>query len=441
MANAPTASSSHDFDVAIVGGGPAGASTATRLAQRGRRVLLLEREDFPRFHIGESQLPWSDEVFRTLGVADEVAAAGFVEKWGASFVSADGSVEQYADFADAVETPRPQTYQVTRAELDLLLLENARKSGAEVVRARADEATFTPDHVELRYAVGDTSCVARVAAIVDASGRAGFLARRLAGRRFDPVLRNVAVHSWYEGTLRRPGRRAGDIRMVTRPDRGWFWFIPVSPTVTSVGVVLPKDAHAARERASLEESLDAAIRETPAAAEILAGARRVAEVRFDADYSYESSQYAGDRWLVAGDAGAFLDPIFSTGVLLAMQAGIEAADALDRALAAGDLSRARFAAYERTLSARYHHFRRFVVGFYDPAFRDVFFQQTAPLGIREAVISVLAGNWRPTLATRLRLAAFFALVKLQRWVPIAPRLGRLAGGPAPASTRVEPALE
>src|SRR5262249_51326200 len=162
---------------------------------------------------------------------------------------------------------------------------------------------------------------------------------------------------WYEGVPRATGRRAGDIRMVTRPDRGWFWLIPVSETAMSVGVVLPKDVYATTAAATLDESLDCYVRETPAAAALLAAARRISEVPFDAAYSYESQQYAGDRWLVAGDAAAFLDPIFSTGVLLAMQGGLDAADALDAALEAGDLSRARFAAYESAIHSRYRYFR------------------------------------------------------------------------------------
>jgi len=430
-----TLSGSHDetFDVAVVGGGPAGSSTAIRLAQAGRRVLVLERDTFPRFHIGESQVPWSDEVFQALGVADKVARAGFVEKWGASFTSADGSVEKYADFATAPETPRPQTYQVTRAELDALLLEHAATCGATVRHgAQARDASFASDHAELRYTLAGAERTARVAAIVDASGRGGFLSRRFAERRYEPALRNVAVHAWYENVPRRSGRRAGDIRMITRPDRGWFWFIPVSDEVMSVGVVLPKDVHAARGETSLDAALERYVRETPAAAALLAQARRVSEVRFDADYSYDSSQYAGDRWLVVGDAGAFLDPIFSTGVLLAMQGGIDAAAALDAALATGDLSRARFAAFERGVGARYRYFRRFATGFYQQPFRDIFFRSDTPLGIREAVISVLAGNWRPSLSIRLRLWAFFAVVAIQRFVPLAPRLDDLAA-PAPAT--------
>jgi flavin-dependent dehydrogenase len=264
----------------------------------------------------------------------------------------------------------------------------------------------------------------------------------LTERRYDHQLKNVALHAWYEDVPRHPGRRSGDIRMVTRTDRGWFWLIPVSDTITSVGVVLPKDVHAARGSASdasgkaaLEDALDRYVRDTPAAWSLLSGARRVSEVRFDADYSYESRNYAGDRWLVAGDAGAFLDPIFSTGVLLAMQAGIDAAEALDAGLRAGDLSRARFAAYEAAVVRRYRHFRRFVVGFYDPAFRDLFFQPSGPLGTYEAVLSVLGGNWKPSLGTRLRLWYFLALVRLQRHVPLAPRLWSTPDAIAAADTR------
>ena len=442
MAAASPVPPSRDFDAVVIGGGPAGASAAIRLARRGRSVLVLERDVFPRFHIGESQVPWTDEVFQALGIDGLVAQGGFVEKWGASFTTSDGTVEKYADFAAADETPRPQTYQVRRAEFDHLVLQHAQRCGATVLQSTTcGDVTFAADHVAVRFTGPDGERTVRAAAVIDASGRAGLLAHRVTERRYDHQLKNVALHAWYEDVPRRPGRRAGDIRMVTRTDRGWFWLIPVSDTITSVGVVLPKDVHAARGsaadasgRTALEDALDRYVRDTPAAWALLSGARRVSEVRFDADYSYESRNYAGDRWLVAGDAGAFLDPIFSTGVLLAMQAGIDAGDALATALGANDVSHARFHAYERGVEQRYRWFRRFAIGFYDPAFRDIFFVSDVPLGIREAVLSVMAGNWRPSLATRLRLMAFFAVIAVHRRFPIAPRVPDLAAVTAPSPT-------
>ncbi len=393
-----------DFDVAVVGGGPGGSSTATALARRGHRVLLLERERFPRFHIGESQLPWSNEVFRALGVDEAIAAAGFVQKWGASFRAFDGTTEQYADFAAAVETPTPQTIQVPRAMFDEILLRHAARSGATVLKEhRALEATFEADGVALRFAGPEgAERAVRVGAVVDASGRAGFLAKKLGRHEVDPLLRNIAVHAQYEGVPRSEGRRAGDIRMFTRPDMGWIWFIPLSETAMSVGAVIPQAVHRLHAKPTAEDSLESYLAETPAAARLLDQARRISPARFDADYSYLGTRLAGDRWVAVGDAAAFLDPIFSTGVLLAMQAGLEAADALHAA------------DYDRRVRRRYHHFRRFAVGFYDQDFRELWFARSPNRGIFRAILSVLAGNWRPSLPTRLRLEMFFALVALRR---------------------------
>jgi flavin-dependent dehydrogenase len=418
-----TTSSEWDFDAAVVGGGPGGSSTATALARCGRRVLLLEREQFPRFHIGESQLPWSNEIFQALGVHDTIAAAGFVRKWGASFWTLDGTVEQYADFSEAVETPTPQTFQVPRATFDELLLRHSEKSGVAVrERHRALDASFDAAGVTLRFADPEgAEHTVRVGVVVDASGRVGFLAKKHGRHAFDPLLRNIAVHAQYENIPRLPGRRAGDIRMFTRPDMGWLWLIPLSDTVTSVGAVIPQAVHRQESKATPEESLAHYLDHTPSASKLLAAARRVSQARFDADYSYLGTNLAGDRWVTVGDAAAFLDPIFSTGVLLAMQGGLEVAAAIDAGLRDGDLSRRRFAAYERLVRARYHHFRRFAVGFYKPHFRDLWFRRTKRWGVYEAVLSVLAGNWRPSLAVRLQIGLFFTLVAIQRVLPIVPR--------------------
>ena len=418
-----TSKGAWDFDAVVIGGGPGGSSAATALARRGRRVLLLEREQFPRFHIGESQLPWTNEILRALGAYDTVAGAGFVRKWGASFWTLDGSFEQHADFAEAPETPTPQTFQVPRETFDEILLRHSEKAGVDVrERHRVLDVVFDPEGVTLRFAdPEDGEHSVRAGVVVDASGRAGFLAKKFGRHAFDPLLRNIAVHAQFEDIPRPTGRRSGDIRMFTRPDMGWLWLIPLSDTVTSVGAVIPQAVHRRESRATPEESLAHYVESTPLAAKLLAPAHRITPARFDADYSYLGTEMAGDRWVAVGDAAAFLDPIFSTGVLMAMQGGLESAEAIDAGLRDGDLSKRRFRLYEQLVRMRYHHFRRFAVGFYNPNFRDLWFQRTKRGGLFEAVLSILAGNWHPSLAIRLRIRFFFTLVALQRVFPIAPR--------------------
>ena len=217
-----TTPSDWEFDAVVVGGGPGGSSAATALARCGRRVLLLEREPFPRFHIGESQLPWTNEVFRELGVHDTIAAAGFVRKWGASFRAIDGAVEQYADFAEAVETPTPQTIQVPRATFDELLLRHSEKSGVTVrERHRALDAAFDPTGVTLRFADPEgVEHTVRAGVVVDASGRTGLLAKKLG--RHDVRSRSFATSRCTRST-RTSRASPGGARATSGCSRGPTW--------------------------------------------------------------------------------------------------------------------------------------------------------------------------------------------------------------------------
>jgi flavin-dependent dehydrogenase len=418
-----------DFDVAVVGGGPAGSSAAAWLARAGRRVVLFERDRFPRFHIGESLLASVNDALEAIGAEAAVRSRGFPAKWGATFFTADGSIERHADFAASPEVRAPQTWQVPRAEFDEVLLRHAAAAGADVREAhRVLDAAFDPAGVTVSWRdeterVGEV----RTAAVIDASGRFGLLARKLGLRRDEPRLANIAVFSHYSGIPRPDGRRAGDIRIVARNDLGWFWVIPISDALTSVGVVLPRAAYDALPRMPVESLLDHAIQGTPAAARLMRTARREWPVRVEKDFSFGACAYAGDRWLLAGDAGSFLDPVFSTGVAIALESGVEAARAVDRGLTAGDLSARAFAAFDRRQRQRYLAFRRFVLGFYRRGFRDLFYQPTGV--VFRAVVTSLAGYWRPSLATRFWQAVFFLLARVQEHVPLAvPRLPGVGTG-------------
>ncbi len=426
----PTMPDAYDFDFAVAGAGPAGSSAAIALAQRGHRVVLFERERFPRFHIGESLLSTANEAFAALGVAERMHAAGFPEKWGARLYTHDGRAGRGVDFAVANGIGRAQTLQVPRAEFDRILLERARELGVEVREGvRVAGCEFAPDGVRVACEGGGAEPGGlRVRAVVDATGRAGLLAKRFALRTDEPLLANIAVFSHFSGVPRLAGDRPDDIRLVARDDAGWFWLIPIGPELMSVGVVLPKALYMQRPHGDPEAMLAAAIADTPVVAGLMRDARREWPVRVEKEFSYFTSRYAGERWILAGDAGSFLDPVFSTGVSIAMETGIEAAAELDRAAAAGDFSAARFAGFERRCRERYASFRRFVVGFYSPEFRDLFFQPDPPERIFRAVVTVLAGRWRPGPWDRFLIRAFFLFVALQRRLAISPRVHRRGAG-------------
>jgi flavin-dependent dehydrogenase len=431
----------YDFDFAVAGGGPAGSSAAISLGQHGHSVVLFERDTFPRFHIGESLLSTANDAFATLGVAKRIEAACFPEKWGARLFTHDGQSGRYVDFTDVREVNRPQTYQVCRQEFDRILMERAREVGVEVREGcNVTACVFEPDAAILDIASRAEGATERlhVRAIVDATGRGGLIARKFNLRTEEPLLANIAIFSHYTNVPRLQGPRPDDIRLIARSDAGWFWLIPISKELTSVGVVLPKALYRRLANGSPEETLSRTISDTPIVAELMREARREWPVRVEKDFSYSASAYAGDRWILAGDAGSFLDPVFSTGVSIAMESGIEAAAELHRALIGNDFSASSFAAFSRRQRRRFKTFRRFVTGFYTPQFRDIFFSPEPPNLIFRSVVTMLAGKWNASLWTRFLNHLFFGMVSIQKRLNITRpvfRRDRDAGYPREMSSK------
>ena len=426
----------YDFDFAVAGGGPAGTSAAITLAQRGHRVVLFERETFPRFHIGESLLSTANDHFAALGVTEKIEAAAFPQKWGARLFTHDGQSGRGVDFTVTNEVNRPQTYQVCREQFDRILLDRARETGVDVCEGtRVTAFEFPADAALLDFASTDgTTGRVRVRALVDATGRQGLIAKEYGLRTDEPRLANIAIFAHYKGVPRLAGDRPDDIRLIARADSGWFWLIPISKELMSVGVVLPKPLYKQLRQGTPEEMLERAYADTPIVAELMKDTERVWPVRVESDFSYSAKAYAGNRWLLAGDAGSFLDPVFSTGVSIAMESGIEAAAELDRALARNDFSEAAFAAFSKRQRKRFETFRRFVLSFYTPEFRDLFFDPDPPKLIFRAIVTVLAGNWCPKPWTRMLNRAFFFVVALQRILKLSKvRFSRDASAGYPAA--------
>jgi flavin-dependent dehydrogenase len=355
-------------DIVVIGGGPAGSTVSTLLAQHGCRVKLFERERFPRFHIGESLIPETYWVFKRLKMLDKMKASPFVKKFSVQFVSASGKLSAPFYFHDNKPHECSQTWQVIRSEFDALMLDNAREQGVEVHQpARVLEVLFDGDRAVGVRVQKEGGGVEEVPAkvVVDASGQSTMLQNRFKLRLWDPVLNKGAIWSYWQGAYRDVGRDEGATLVVqTTNKQGWFWYIPQHDDTISVGVVAPFD-YLFKGRGSHEQVYNEEVAACPAIKERVSIGRRATGYFATKDYSYRSKKVAGDGWVLVGDAFGFLDPLYSSGVLLALKSGELAADVIAEGLAKQDTSAAQLGKWGETFNKGVDRMRRLVCEYYD----------------------------------------------------------------------------
>ena len=355
-------------DVVVIGGGPAGSTCSTLLAQQGCRVELFERERFPRFHIGESLIPETYWVLKRLNMLPKMQASHFVKKYSVQFVNASGKLSAPFYFWDNKPHECSQTWQVARSEFDQMMLDNAREHGVAVHEGvRVLDVLFEGERavgVTIRDEDGARRDVlAKV--VVDASGQAGLIQNRLRLRVWDPVLNKGAIWTYWEGAYRDTGRDEGATMVLQTANRkGWFWYIPQHNNIVSVGVVAPFD-YLFKNRGPYEQTYEEEVERCAAVKQRVSSGRRLTGHFATKDYSYRATRVAGDGWVMIGDAWGFLDPLYSSGVLLALKSGELAADALVEGLKSGDTSGQQLGKWGPVFNEGVDRMRRLVCEYYD----------------------------------------------------------------------------
>ena len=404
-------------DVLVIGGGPAGSTVATLLARKGWQVTVLEKAQHPRFHIGESLLPMNIPILQRLGVLEEVRKIG-VLKLGADFPLDDGSYNRFP-FKRALDASNDYAFHVKREEFDRLLFEHARNEGVDareqvkVERVEFDRGTTV---VHARGPAG--AAMFRPRYLIDASGRDAFLGGRLGLKRKNPRHQSAALFSHYTGVERRPGEDAGNVSIIRHP-YGWLWLIPLRDGVTSVGAVCSPEYLKQRRgdnEAFLRQTLDA----VPAAAARMRNAVRVAPVHATGNYAYDCSAMSGPGWLLLGDAWNFVDPMFSSGVFLAMNGAERGAAAVDAVLRDPACERATMRSLEKQLSRGLEEFKWFIYRFTSPTMKHLFANPQNYLKIEQAVVAMLAGDVFDSPRVRRRLRMFRVLYAVAS-LAMAPR--------------------
>ncbi len=394
--NTPPASSAlaSACDVLVIGGGPAGSTAATLLAERGYRVILLEKAHHPRFHIGESLLPANLPLLEKLGVIDAVKAIG-VEKWGAEFISPWHDHKQSFEFADAMDKSMPMAYQVRRAEFDEILIRNASRKNARVMEGcLVQDVDFLPDNngalVHARHDDGSTE-TAHARFVLDASGRDTFLGNRFKAKQRNKRHNSTAIYAHFSGAGRSPGKAAGNIAIFWFA-HGWFWFIPLVDGATSVGAVTWPYYLKTRNKKSLEQFLLDTIALCAPLNERLQHAHLISPVEAAGNYSYACDRTHGSNYLLLGDAYAFIDPVFSSGVMLAMHSAFVGADTVDTCLRDPRQAAAALRKFDKTMRIGPKAFSWFIYRITNPTMRDMFMEPRNIFRVKEALLSVLAGD-------------------------------------------------
>lgn len=382
-----------ECDVLVIGGGPAGTTVAPILAEKGYKVVLLEKARHPRFHIGESLLPANLPLFEKMGIADQVREIGMV-KPGAEFVSPHHDMSQVFHFADAWDKSMPYAYQVKRAEFDTVLIRNAEKKGVEVhENCKARAVDFLSDNSAVVRAQHDDGREVEWKArfVVDASGRDTFLANRFQIKHRNPKHNSSAIYGHFSGAKRHDGDAEGNITIFWF-EHGWFWFIPMMNDATSIGMVTwPYYMKTIGDR-SLQQFLMDGIAMCPALAERLKDAKLETKVEATGNFSYVSERNHGANYLLLGDAYAFIDPVFSSGVLLAMNSGVIGAEAIDTCLKTPAKAATALKRFDALMKHGPKEFSWFIYRVTNPIMRDFFMYPKNIFRVKEALLSVLAGD-------------------------------------------------
>jgi FADH2-dependent halogenase len=412
----------NDYDVLIIGGGPGGSSAATFLAKAGKRVLVLEKEVFPRFHIGESLLPYNRRLFEEMGVLPALEAENFIKKTGAQFHLGNGRKSIKLVFREGKFTREPQAFQIERAKFDHILLKHARASGAEV-REGWTVAKYSCGKndvcIEARDESGNLESF-RGKYLIDASGRGNLTGNQEKLRVIHPSLKKLAVFGHFTGVRVDPGEKGGDTIVVRLKDK-WFWLIPISKEKVSVGCVMDQEEFA-RMKKSPTEIFDAIWKSSSEMRARMQNAQLVGEIQATSDFSYYNRRLVSERLLRVGDAAGFMDPIFSAGVYIAMHSGKLAANVILDTMKAGDSGAHRFAKYEKQIFNAMKFYWEMVEQFYTTPFMEVFLEPREKFHLASAVNAALAGEVEGGWAMRWRMRLFFWIVKLQARRPLLPRI-------------------